>query len=156
MDSQVIVAKCEWKIQDAQQTRKELWLCWNGRLRMRSGLPCTFFLPRFSTAMGIICNLVKYRNKRSNCKINNFVRAPYFCSWPTLFHREPKAFMTNSSQSLPRQNERKVRDLCIFVLVFGKQKTLRPTKQRSIVASSRLISFRHTLHKMQYFISPIF
>ena len=44
IDSQGILVKCKWKIWDAQQTRKELWLCSNGRFRMRSGLPRAFFL----------------------------------------------------------------------------------------------------------------
>ena len=96
--SQRIVVMCKWKIYHAQQTRKELWLCWNGRFRMRSGLPRAFFLHWFSTAIWIICNLVKkYRNKRSNYKTNNFALTAYFCSWPTLVDREPKAFMMNSS-----------------------------------------------------------
>ena len=60
----------------AQWTRKELWLCANGRSRMHSrltrncgygrfrmcrGSPCAFFSHWFSTAIWIICNLVKVR-----------------------------------------------------------------------------------------------
>ena len=47
------------EIYDAQWTLKELWLSANGRFRVRSGLPHAFFLHWSSTAIWIICNLVK-------------------------------------------------------------------------------------------------
>ena len=47
------------EIYDAQWTLKELWLSANGRFRVRSGLPHAFFLHWFSTAIWIICSLVK-------------------------------------------------------------------------------------------------
>ena len=43
---------------------KELWLSAKGRFRVRSGLPHAFFLHWFSTAIWIICNLVKVQKQK--------------------------------------------------------------------------------------------
>ena len=116
---------CEWKIQDARQSRKELWLCWNGRFRMPVDYHVLSSYTDFQLQFAVS---LRYKDKRSNQETNNFVRAAYFCSWPTLVDREQKAFIMNSLQLMPRQNENKFRNFCIFGLVFGKQSTLKTSK----------------------------